>query len=60
MRESPGIARGWNRAGSRLGWWRLIEISSVNNGELDISSRFAVQTRWQGDMGQRGDWTMRV
>jgi hypothetical protein len=33
----------------------LVEISLVNNGELDISSRLAVQTRWSGARLIAGD-----
>jgi hypothetical protein len=33
----------------------LIEISLVNDGELDISSRLAVQTRWSGARLVAGD-----
>jgi hypothetical protein len=33
----------------------LVEISLVNDGELDISSRLAVQTRWRGARLVAGD-----
>ena len=33
----------------------LSEISLVNDGELDISSRLAVQTRWSGARFMAGD-----
>jgi hypothetical protein len=33
----------------------LTELSLVNDGELDISSRLAVQTRWQGTRLVAGD-----
>ena len=34
---------------------RLVEISLVNDGELDISSRLALQTRWRGSRLVAGD-----
>jgi hypothetical protein len=33
----------------------LTELSLVNDGELDISSRLAIQTRWQGTRLVAGD-----
>ena len=47
------------RAGTRRAEPGLVEISLVNDGELDISSRLAVDARWSGARlvsgdGQRG------
>jgi hypothetical protein len=33
----------------------LIEISLVNDGELDLSSRLAIKTRWSGARFTAGD-----
>jgi hypothetical protein len=41
------------RAESRRVEPGLVEISLVNNGELDISSRLAVEVRWSRDGGAR-------
>ncbi len=43
------------RAESRRVESGLVEISLVNDGELDISSRLAVEVRWQNDRLLAGD-----